>query len=178
MTTARDEAGSIGDAAFVGDTLEGVVAALLTEKRLTLAVAESCTGGLITDRLTDVPGSSVFLEGTAVTYSNLSKTELLGVPQEVIGKFGAVSRETASLMAEGVRRIGHTDLGLAATGIAGPSGGTDLKPVGTVFIALADGEKTICRDFLLAGERRRIKVFASQQALIMLKKYLSGREHD
>jgi nicotinamide-nucleotide amidase len=163
--------------AFDGDTLEGVVAALLTEKHLTLAVAESCTGGLITDRLTDVPGSSLFLERAAVTYSNLSKSELLGVPEEVIGKFGAVSRETAILMAEGVRRIGHTDLGLAATGIAGPSGGTDVKPVGTVFIALADGRTTVCRDFLLAGGRRRIKVAASQFALILLKDYLSGHEH-
>lgn len=161
-----------------GDTLEAVVAALLTEKRLTLAVAESCTGGLITDRLTDVPGSSAFLDRAVVTYSNASKTELLNVPQEVIAKFGAVSGETASLMAEGVRRLGHTDLGLAVTGIAGPAGGTDVKPVGTVFIALADGRETRCRDHFLRWDRRRVKVSASQQALLLLKDYLCGAGHD
>lgn len=164
--------------AFDGNTLEGAVAALLTEKHLTLAVAESCTGGLITDRLTDVPGSSAFLERAVVTYSNLSKTELLGVPEEVIREFGAVSRETASLMAEGVRKLGHTNLGLATTGIAGPAGGTDVKPVGTVFIALADGERTICRDFSLARERRHIKISGSQLALLLLKDYCSGRAYD
>ncbi len=163
--------------AFNGDTLEGQAAALLRERRLTLAVAESCTGGLIADRLTDIPGASHFLERAAVTYSNLSKTEILGVPAAVIEQFGAVSRETATLMAEGIRRTAHTDLGLATTGIAGPSGGTDAKPVGTVFIALADGSQTLCREFLHPGERRRIKVFASQQALLMLRSYLSGRNH-
>ena len=113
-------------------------------------MAESCTGGLITDRLTDIPGSSEFLERGVVTYSNASKTALLGVPEAVIAAHGAVSAETARLMAEGVRRLAGTGLGLAVTGIAGPSGGTEAKPVGTVYIALADGEKTLCRHHSLA----------------------------
>jgi nicotinamide-nucleotide amidase len=158
--------------AFDGETLEGTVAALLTEKKLTLAVAESCTGGLITDRLTDIPGSSVFLERGAVTYSNLAKTELLGVPEETIREFGAVSEQTARLMAEGVRKLGHTDLGLSSTGIAGPTGGSEQKPVGTVFVALADGKETICRKYLFRWERRRVKIATSQAALTMLKRYL------
>ncbi|OPY13045.1 MAG: Nicotinamide-nucleotide amidohydrolase PncC [Syntrophus sp. PtaB.Bin001] len=155
------------------ETLEGTVAALLTEKKLTLAVAESCTGGLITDRLTDISGSSVFLERGAVTYSNLAKTELLGVPEETIREFGAVSEQTARLMAEGVRKLGHTDLGLSSTGIAGPTGGSEQKPVGTVFVALADGKETICRKYLFRWERRRVKIATSQAALTMLKRYLA-----
>ncbi len=161
------------------ETLEGTVAALLQDKKLTLALAESCTGGLIADRLTDVPGSSLFLERGLVTYSNLSKEELLGVPDEVLRRHGAVSRETAVLMAEGARRTGKTDLGLAVTGIAGPGGGTDEKPVGTVFIALADGTRTECRHFSFPWDRRRNKVLASQWALRILKNYLTaGWDHE
>ena len=156
------------------ETLEGTVAALLTEKKLTLAVAESCTGGLITDRLTDISGSSAFLERGAVTYSNLAKTELLGVPEATLKKYGAVSEPTARQMAEGVRQLGHTNLGISTTGIAGPTGGSDAKPVGTVFIALTDGQETICRKYLFRWERRLVKVAASQAALMMLKRYLSG----
>ena len=156
------------------DTMEGVVAALLTDRGLTLSVAESCTGGLITDRLTDVPGSSVFLERGVVTYSNASKVELLGVPDSVIEEHGAVSEEVAVLMAEGVRRVAETDIGLATTGIAGPTGGTEEKPVGTVFIALSTGEGTICRRFLFRWNRRRIKEISSQIALNMLRRFLVG----
>ena len=105
-------------------TLEEVIAGLLTEKKLTIAVAESCTGGLITNRLTDVSGSSDYLERGLVTYSNAAKISMLGVPAEVIEKHGAVSEETARLMAEGVRKIAGTDLGLSSTGIAGPTGGS------------------------------------------------------
>jgi len=164
--------------AYDHDTLEGVVASILAGKKLTLAVAESCTGGLITDRLTDVPGSSAFLERGMVTYSNVSKTELLGVPEQVLDEFGAVSEQTAVLMAEGVRRLGKTDLGLAVTGIAGPTGGTEEKPVGTVFIALADGKKTICHRSFYRWDRRRIKMISSQSALMMLKRYLTGEIRD
>jgi nicotinamide-nucleotide amidase len=163
--------------AYDEESLEGLVAALLTEKKLTLAVAESCTGGLITDRLTDIPGSSVFLERGVVTYSNAAKIKLLGVPEAIIRDYGAVSEETATLMAEGVRRLAGTDLGLSVTGIAGPGGGSELKPVGTVFIALADGTGTICRQFAWRWDRRRIKVISSQAALIMLKNYLTGEPH-
>jgi len=159
--------------AYDQDSLEGVVAALLGRKKLTLALAESCTGGLLADRLTNVPGSSVFFERGIVTYSNASKEELLLVPPAVIRQHGAVSQETAVLMAEGVRKTACTDLGLAVTGIAGPDGGTEAKPVGTVFIALADGKNTLCRQFAFRWDRRRIKVNASQWALLMLKNYLT-----
>ena len=159
--------------AYDQDTLEGVVAALLGRKKLTLALAESCTGGLLADRLTNVPGSSVFFERGLVTYSNASKKELLMVPPEVLERHGAVSQETAVLMAEGVRKMARTELGLAVTGVAGPDGGTEAKPVGTVFIALADGKKTECRHFTFRWDRRRIKVNASQWALMMLKNYLT-----
>jgi nicotinamide-nucleotide amidase len=165
--------------AYDQETLEGVVAALLTRKKLTLALAESCTGGLLADRLTNVPGSSAFFERGLVTYSNASKEELLGVPPEVIGQHGAVSEETAVLMAAGVRKMAHTDLGIAITGIAGPDGGTDAKPVGTVFIALADAKKTVCRHFSFRWDRRRNKVISSQWALMMLKNYLTdGWDHE
>jgi len=160
--------------AYDQDTLEGIVARLLTDKKLSLAVAESCTGGLIADRLTDIPGSSVFLDRGIIAYSNNSKTDLLGIPEDVLNKFGAVSEQTAILMAEGVRKLSRTDLGLATTGIAGPAGGTEEKPVGTVFIALADGGKTFCRNYVFRWERRRNKTLTSQMALIMLKRYLMG----
>lgn len=160
------------------ETLERIVAGLLTEKHLTLAVAESCTGGLITDRLTDVPGSSAFLERGVVTYSNAAKIALLGVDEAVIRENGAVSAETARLMAEGVRRLAGTDLGLAVTGIAGPSGGTEEKPVGTAYIALAGGGETLCRHYAFRWERRRNKVAASQAALLMLRRHLLGEPVD
>lgn len=160
--------------AYDQDTLEGVVAALLIARKVTLALAESCTGGLIADRLTNVPGSSAFFERGLVTYSNAAKEELLGVPPEIIGKYGAVSEETAVLMAEGIRKLAKTDLGLAATGIAGPTGGTAEKPVGTVYIALANGKTTVCRHFSFPWERRRNKVLTSQWALLILRKYLTG----
>lgn len=156
------------------ETLAGNVARRMVGENLTLAVAESCTGGLIADRLTDIPGSSAFFECGVVTYSNAAKTALLGVPESVIRDQGAVSAETARLMAEGVRKSAGTDLGLAATGIAGPTGGTDAKPVGTVFIALSDGRTTCCRPYAFRWDRRRNKVMASQAALLMLWRHLTG----
>ena len=165
--------------AYDQETLEGIVASMLTDKNLTLAVAESCTGGLITDRLTDIPGSSNFFERGVISYSNKSKTDLLGVPDDILRDFGAVSEQTAVLMAEGIRRIAGTDLGLATTGIAGPTGGTEEKPVGTVFITLADGGKTVCRNYSFRWDRRRNKTITSQVALMMIKRYLTGRiEHE
>ena len=154
------------------DTMEGVAAGLLTGRKLTLSVAESCTGGLITDRLTDVPGSSVFLERGVVTYSNTSKVELLGVPASIIESHGAVSEDVAILMAEGVKKLAGTDIGLATTGIAGPTGGTEEKPVGTVFVALSTGRGTTCRRFQFRWDRRRIKEMTSQIALNILRKFL------
>jgi nicotinamide-nucleotide amidase len=160
--------------AYDQDTLEGIVAGLLTDKKLTIAVAESCTGGLVTDRLTDVPGSSAFLERGVIAYSNDCKADLLGVPEDVLKKFGAVSEKTAVSMAEGVRRLGKCNLGISTTGIAGPAGGTTEKPVGTVFIALANGTTTFCRHHNFRWDRLRNKTMMSQAALIMLKRYLTG----
>ncbi len=159
------------------DTLEGMIGALLTQKKLTIGVAESLTGGLIADRITNVPGSSAWFERGVITYSNRSKTELLGVPGEIIGEHGAVSRETAVLMAEGVREKSGTDIGLATTGIAGPSGGTDAKPVGTVFIAVSDGKRTVCRDFAFKWDRRRIKEITTQWALELTRRFLAEEDH-
>ncbi len=159
---------------YDNDTMEGVVAALLTDRELTLSVAESCTGGLITDRLTNVPGSSVFLERGLVSYSNRSKEELLGVPASIIEKHGAVSEEVVTLMAEGIRKLAGTDIGLSTTGIAGPTGGTEEKPVGTLFVGLSIGEYTTCRRFLFSWDRRRMKEMSAQVALNMLRKHLTG----
>jgi competence/damage-inducible protein CinA-like protein len=159
------------------DTLEGMIGALLTEKKLTISVAESLTGGLLADRITNVPGSSAYFERGVVTYSNRSKTELLGVPEEVLKEHGAVSKEVAVLMAEGVRRASGTDIGVSTTGIAGPAGGTDKKPVGTIFIAVTDGKRTICRDFSFKWERRRIKEITTQWALELIRRFLTGEDH-
>lgn len=158
------------------ETLEEIVGGLLKEQKLTVAVAESCTGGLITSRLTDIPGSSEYLERAAVTYSNAAKVSLLGVPAEIIEKHGAVSEETARLMAEGVRKMAGTDLGLSSTGIAGPSGGSETKPVGTVYLALSDGNQTICRHHVYRWDRKRNKMFFSQSALLLLKNYLESKK--
>ena len=160
------------------ESVAGNIARLLTEKKLTFSTAESCTGGLIADYITDIPGSSVFFERGVVSYSNEAKTELLRVPAEVIAKYGAVSEETARLMAEGIRNMSGTDLGLAVTGIAGPSGGSEEKPVGTTFIALAEGGKTFCRHYKFRWNRRWNKIAASQAALLMLWRYLTGVLND
>ena len=159
------------------DTLEGMIGALLTEKKLTISVAESLTGGLVTDRITNVPGSSAYFERGVVTYSNRSKTELLGVPEAVIREHGAASKEVAILMAEGVRRASGTDIGVSTTGIAGPSGGTEKKPVGTVFVAVSDGKRTLYRDFLFKWERRRIKEITTQWALELTRRFLTGENN-
>jgi competence/damage-inducible protein CinA-like protein len=157
------------------ETLEEVVAGALIAKKLTLAVAESCTGGLISARLTDVSGSSAFFERGMVTYSNAAKIKLLGIPDNVIEKYGAVSEESARLMAEGVRKLSGTDLGLSSTGIAGPAGGSSDKPVGTVYLALSDSAQTICRHYVFRWDRKRNKHVFSEAALIMLKDYLQEK---
>jgi nicotinamide-nucleotide amidase len=154
------------------ETLAGAVGTLLTSKCLTLAVAESCTGGLIADRLTDVSGSSLYLERGVVTYSNTSKIALLHVPPEILVEHGAVSEPTARQMAEGIRAAADVDLGLSTTGIAGPTGATPGKPSGTVYIALANPSGTICQRFVFHRDRRQVKVAASHTALMMLRSYL------
>ncbi|HEX6190497.1 MAG TPA: competence/damage-inducible protein A [Pyrinomonadaceae bacterium] len=157
---------------FRGETMEEVVGRRLAMTDFTLAVAESCTGGLIAQRLTGVPGSSkYFIEGL-VTYSNESKTRLLGVDKKLIKEFGAVSQQVARDMARGVRHKAKTDFGLAVTGIAGPDGGTKEKPVGLVYIALADDAHTEHKKLTLPGDRELIRWRASQAALDMLRRRL------
>jgi len=164
----------LGNSAFSfrGETMEEVVGRRLAMTEFTLAVAESCTGGLIAQRLTSVPGSSkYFIEGL-VTYSNESKIRLLGVDKKVIKEFGAVSQQVARDMARGVRHRAKTDFGLAVTGIAGPGGGTEEKPVGLVFVALADDAHTEHRRMIIPGDRELIRWRASQAALDILRRRL------
>jgi nicotinamide-nucleotide amidase len=152
--------------------MEEVVGRSLAISGFTLAVAESCTGGLISERLTNVPGSSKYFVEGLVTYSNESKTRLLGVDKKLILEFGAVSQQVARDMARGVRHRAKTDFGLAVTGIAGPDGGSEEKPVGLVFIALADEAHTEHKRFVLPGDRELIRWRASQAALDMLRRRL------
>jgi nicotinamide-nucleotide amidase len=155
-----------------GRALEQVVGDLLAERRLRIAVAESCTGGLITSRLTDVPGSSRYVEQSVVTYSNEAKTSLLGVPSDLIAAHGAVSEPVAVAMAEGMRARAGTDVAIAVTGIAGPGGGSPEKPVGTVVVAAVIGSATRSRVFRFIGEREMVKFQASQAALDMVRRML------
>jgi nicotinamide-nucleotide amidase len=158
--------------AFRGETMEEVVGLRLAVAGFTLSVAESCTGGLISQRLTEVPGSSVYFMEGVVTYSNDAKTRSLGVDAELIDTYGAVSAEVAEAMAEGVRRRADTDFGIAVTGIAGPGGGTEEKPVGLVYIALSDDAHTEHRKLILPGDRHLIRWRASQAALDLLRRRL------
>jgi nicotinamide-nucleotide amidase len=155
-----------------GRPMEEVLGAMLVERNLWIAVAESCTGGLIASRLTDVPGSSRYLERGVVTYSNASKIELLGVPAEMITANGAVSEPVATAMAEGIRLRSRVDIGVGVTGIAGPDGGTPDKPAGTVCIAAAVGPVTRVRTFRFVGGREMVKFQASQAALDMVRRLL------
>jgi nicotinamide-nucleotide amidase len=158
--------------AFRGETMEEVVGLRLAVAGFTLATAESCTGGLIAERLTEVPGSSAYFMEGVVTYSNEAKTRLLGVPEELIETHGAVSAEVAEAMAEGVKRRAETDFGLAVTGVAGPGGGSAEKPVGLVYIALSDDAHTEHRRLMLPGDRHLIRWRASQAALDLLRRRL------
>lgn len=155
-----------------GRGLEEVLGAMLVERTLTIAVAESCTGGLIASRLTDVPGSSRYVERGVVTYSNSSKTELLGVPAEMLAAHGAVSEPVASTMAEGIRTRARVDIGVGVTGVAGPDGGTPEKPVGMVCIAAASAAASRVRTFRFVGGREMVKFQASQAALDMVRRML------
>ena len=157
---------------FAGETMEQVVGLKLSLGGYTLSVAESCTGGLLAQRVTEVPGSSkYFIEGV-VTYANEAKTRTLGVEPILLLAHGAVSAPVAEAMAEGIRRRADTDFGLSITGIAGPDGGTEEKPVGTVFIALADDVKTEHRKLNLPGDRHLVRWRASQAALDLLRRRL------
>jgi len=166
----------LGDVVFAeGDeTIEQVVARHFIRRNLTLALAESCTGGLIAKLLTDVPGSSAFFMEGAVTYSNAAKMRLLGVPLDILDARGAVSAECAAAMAAGVRHAAGSDLGLAVTGIAGPDGGTDDKPVGTVFISLAAPDGSWTKRFRFGNSREEIRTLTAWTALDWLRRYLIG----
>ena len=163
-----------------GRNLEAVVGDLLRERELTIAVAESCTGGLLTSRLTDVPGSSDYVERGVVCYSNRAKIELAGVPESTIREHGAVSEPVAQAMAEGIRSRSGTNIGIGVTGIAGPGGGTPQKPVGTVAVAVVADDETRVRTFQFIGGRDMVKFQAAQSALnmtrLMITKTQSGRE--
>lgn len=164
----------LGNAVYGVDdqTIEQVVMENLWAKGATLAVAESCTGGLIGHRLTEVPGSSRALLGVVVAYSNALKTALLGVSEETLQLYGAVSEPTARAMAEGVRRLTGADYGVATTGIAGPTGGTPEKPVGLVYVAVASAGGVRVAEYRFLGRRSEVKWRAAQAALVMLREEL------
>lgn len=171
-TVADKIAAKLGIAVFAlnGETMEEVVGNLLTKNKKTLAVAESCTGGLIAERLTDVSGASdYFIEGV-IAYANEAKTRTLGVSQELIERHGAVSAEVAEAMAKGIRERARTDYGISVTGIAGPGGGSDEKPIGTVFVGFADERETKSIKFILPGDRYLIRWRASSAALDFLRR--------
>jgi nicotinamide-nucleotide amidase len=164
----------LGDLVFTRgeETLEQIVGYWCQLRSATLAVAESCTGGLLAERLTSVSGSSRYFLGGAVVYANEMKTAFAGVAPELIAKHGAVSPEAAKALAEGIRERCGSTLGVGITGIAGPTGGTEEKPVGLVFHALADGRKTEVVQRRFPGDRGRIRLLASQQALDMVRRKL------
>jgi nicotinamide-nucleotide amidase len=163
-----------------GRNLEVVVGDLLRQGKLTIAVAESCTGGLLASRLTDVPGSSDYVERGVVCYSNRAKTELVGVPEAMIREHGAVSEPVAQAMAAGIRSRAGTSIGIGITGIAGPGGGTPEKPVGTVAVAVIGDEEARVRTFQFLGGRDMVKFQATQSALnmtrLMVTRASAGRE--
>jgi nicotinamide-nucleotide amidase len=153
---------------------EEKIGTLLRRRKATLSVAESCTGGLIAHRITNVSGSSDYFEMGIVSYSNRSKGELLGIPEIDIDRYGVASHRVAEKMAQTIRLRAKTDIGLATTGIAGPLGGTRATPVGTVFIGLDHEGETEVRKFHFEGNREEIKEKASQKGLEMLMDYLMG----
>lgn len=156
------------------DTLEAVLVRELTSRSLTLAVAESCTGGHLLNRLTNIPGASAVLRAGFVPYANEAKTSLLGIPAEVISEHGAVSEPVARAMAEGARRVARSDYGLSLTGIAGPGGGTEAKPVGTVYLGLAGPEGTEVVLNRNRFDRETFKFLTAQQAFEALRRRLCG----
>jgi len=155
--------------------LERALGKALAARGLSLATAESCTGGLIARRITDVSGASKYFEGGFVTYSNRAKTLLIGVPAGLIEKHGAVSAETATAMARGAMNKLKADVAVAVTGVAGPTGGTPDKPVGTVFIAVATKAKTSVREFHFTGTRLGIRKQTAEEALAFVLDHLEGR---
>lgn len=153
--------------------MEIEIGALLTEKNFTISCAESCTGGLLTDKLTNVSGSSAYVKGAIVAYSNEVKISNLHVNAETIEKFGAVSEQTAREMAANVRHIMKTDIGVSVTGLAGPTGGTAERPVGTVYIGISGSNGDRVQKFKFNGNRIAIKEKAVEAALVLIQVYLT-----
>jgi nicotinamide-nucleotide amidase len=153
-------------------SLEEVVGNLLKAKNIKVAVAESCSGGMLGEMITNIPGSSEYFQGGVISYNAKIKEELLKVPQEIIEKYGEVSEQVARLMAEGVRKCCYSDIGISITGIAGPGGATEKKQVGLVYMALANGKKTLIQKHQLFGNRQQIRLRASRRALNLLRMYL------
>jgi nicotinamide-nucleotide amidase len=170
---------ALGDVVFTtsGESLESVVAAALNQHAATIAVAESCTGGLVAQRLTSIPGSSSYYFGGVVCYSNEVKSAWVDVPQQLLEEKGAVSSEVAVALAEGIRRRSGATLGLAVTGVAGPGGGTAEKPVGSVHVALANSNAAKERSYRFPGDRERVRLQASQAALDMVRRYFLYAKH-
>jgi nicotinamide-nucleotide amidase len=164
----------MGDTIFSrkGETIEQIVSYLLQMRSMTLATAESCTGGLLAQRITSLSGSSRYFLGGAVVYSNELKTQFAGVPKALIDKHGAVSREVAQALAEGIRKRCLSSYGVGITGVAGPTGGTEQKPVGLLYVALAGEEGTQVVERNFPGDRARIRQFATEQALEMIRRAL------
>ena len=160
------------------DTLEEVISRLLIDRGLKIAIAESCTGGLISNRITNISGSSTFFERGVITYSNAAKVEILHVDEDTIQKNGAVSLEVVRQMAEGVRAVSGSDIGIGVTGILGPTGATESKPVGLVFIGVCDDKICAAKEFRFGDDRLLNKDRASQAALEMLRRNLLGIPYD
>lgn len=158
--------------------IEKVIGALLIKKGLTLSIAESCTGGLIASRITDVSGSSGYFLDSITAYSDKAKIKLLGVKENTLKKYGAVSRQTAIEMAEGVRKISGADIGLSSTGIAGPSGATKQKPVGLVWLGYSDKNNSFAKEFYFTKDRLRNKEIMSKMALELLRRVLIRTPYD
>jgi len=156
------------------ETLAGKVAGLFRSRDQTLALAESCTGGMIAQMVTAVAGSSQYFQEGAITYSNTAKMRQLGVPFDLLNQHGAVSAEVATAMSRGIRAAAGSDVGLAVTGIAGPEGGTEEKPVGTVYISLSDGQGDCCRRYSFRGSREQIRIMTAWTALDRLRRHLQG----
>lgn len=159
---------------YLEHTLEAEIGRLLQDHRLTLAVAESATGGLIAARIVNIAGSSAYFKGGVVAYENTIKQSVLGVSGDTLAKYGAVSEQTATQMAEGVRKLMATDVAISDTGIAGPEGGTPTKPVGLFYMGLASPQGTRVQEYYLSGTRGQIRQEASERALVMLRDYLRG----
>ncbi|HID94293.1 MAG TPA: nicotinamide-nucleotide amidohydrolase family protein [bacterium (Candidatus Stahlbacteria)] len=145
---------------------------LLKEKHLTISVAESCTGGLVMDKITDVSGSSEYFMGGVVAYSNELKMKILGVKKETLERVGAVSREVAHEMASGIKNFTGTDIGVSTTGIAGPTGATPTKPVGLIYIGFCSADKEVVEKHIFKGDRQMVKEQAAQAALDIVRRWL------